>query len=168
MIEGTDRTGMETDRVQLLVNGQQHDVTANPKTPLLTILRNELGLNSPRYGCGLGRCGACTVHLDGAATLSCTLPVADAVEGEITTLEGLGHAGALHPLQQAFLDEQAAQCGYCIPGIIMAAAALLATDPEPSEGDIRTALAGNLCRCGSHGRILRAIQRVAAQAERTL
>ena len=152
---------------QLVVNGQRHAVAATAETPLLTVLRNELGLNSPRYGCGLGRCGACTVHLDGTATLACTLPVGDASQGEITTLEGLGHDGALHPLQHAFLDEQAAQCGYCIPGIIMATASLLATEPHPSEEEIRAALAGNLCRCGSHGRILRAIQRVATQPEHT-
>lgn len=158
---------METDRVQLVVNGQRHLVMAAPETPLLTVLRNELGLNSPRYGCGLGRCGACTVHLDGTATLACTTPVADAADRAITTLEGLGQADALHPLQRAFLDEQAAQCGYCIPGIIMAAASLIASDPSPNETTIRAALAGNLCRCGSHGRILRAIQRVAAQPEST-
>jgi nicotinate dehydrogenase subunit A len=165
MIEGGDEAGMETDRLELVVNGRPHKVVAAPETPLLTVLRNEFGLNSPRYGCGLGRCGACTVHLDGVATLSCTLPVADAAGSLITTLEGLGHADTLHPLQQAFLDEQAAQCGYCIPGIIMAAASLLATQPSPSETEIRAALAGNLCRCGSHGRILRAIQRVVAQPE---
>jgi len=158
---------METDRVQLVVNGQRHLVTAAPETPLLTVLRNEVGLNSPRYGCGLGRCGACTVHLDGTATLSCTTPLADVAGRAITTLEGLGQASALHPLQRAFLDEQAAQCGYCIPGIIMAAASLLASDPTANETTIRETLAGNLCRCGSHGRILRAIQRVVAQPEAT-
>ncbi|MDP8909453.1 MAG: (2Fe-2S)-binding protein [Chloroflexota bacterium] len=158
---------MTGDGIQITINGRRHAVTADPATPLLTVLRNELGLNSPRYGCGLGKCGACTVHLNGAAVLSCTIPVADASGSEITTLEGLGRDGALHPLQDAFLDEQAAQCGYCVPGIIMAAAALLASNPHPREPEIRAALAGNLCRCGSHGRILRAIQRVAAQPERT-
>ena len=156
---------METDRLQLVVNGRPHKVAAAPETPLLTVLRNEFGLNSPRYGCGLGRCGACTVHLDGVATLSCIVTVADVGDRAVTTLEAIGGKDALHPLQQAFLDEQAAQCGYCIPGIIMAAASLLATQPSPSETEIRAALAGNLCRCGSHGRILRAIQRVVAQPE---
>ncbi|MDQ4099504.1 MAG: (2Fe-2S)-binding protein [Chloroflexota bacterium] len=161
MLRGWYMTG---NGIEITINGRCHAVTADATTPLLTVLRNELGLNSPRYGCGLGKCGACTVHLDGAAVLSCTISVADASGSQITTLEGLeglGRDGALHPLQDAFLQEQAAQCGYCIPGIIMAAAALLASNPHPSELDIRAALAVNLCRCGSHGRILRAIQRAA-------
>lgn len=151
---------MSKRSVRIVVNGRRHEVVAAPETPLLTVLRNELELNSPRFGCGLGRCGACTVHVNGAAVLSCTIPVADAVDAEITTLEGLGRDGDFHPLQHAFLNEQAAQCGYCIPGIIMTAAALLATTPRPSEAEVRAALAGNLCRCGTHVRILRAIARV--------
>lgn len=147
--------------LRISVNGQPHEVTATPDTPLLYVLRDDLGLNAAKYGCGLGRCGACTVHLDGAAVHACEMPVGEVGGREVTTLEGLGSVTALHPLQQAFLDEQAAQCGYCIPGIVMTAAALLAENPHPTETDIRSALAGKLCRCGSHGRILRAIRRVA-------
>jgi len=147
--------------LRITVNGKLHEVTSTPDTPLLYVLRDELGLNAAKYGCGLGRCGACTVHLDGAAVHACETPVGDVGGRKVTTLEGLGKANRLHPLQQAFLDEQAAQCGYCIPGIIMTAAALLETNPHPTDAEIRTALAGKLCRCGAHGRILRAIHRVA-------
>jgi aerobic-type carbon monoxide dehydrogenase small subunit (CoxS/CutS family) len=144
---------------RITVNGQGHEVAATPETPLLYVLRNELGLVAAKYGCGLGRCGACAVHLDGAVALSCVVPVAEVGDRAVTTLEGLGGPDALHPLQQAFLDEQAAQCGYCIPGIVMTAAALLERTPAPSDAEVREALAGTLCRCGAHQRILRAIHR---------
>lgn len=147
--------------LRININGQTLKITATPDTPLLYILRNDLGLNAAKYGCGLGRCGACTVHLDGAAVHACEIPVGEIAGRDVTTLEGLGDAEHLHPLQQAFLGEQAAQCGYCIPGIVMTAAALLETNSHPTDTDIRTALEGKLCRCGSHVRILRAIQRVA-------
>lgn len=145
--------------MRITVNGQEHAVAATPETPLLTVLRNELGLVAAKYGCGLGRCGACTVHLDGEAALACVVPVGEVGGREVVTLEGLGGPEALHPLQEAFLAEQAAQCGYCTPGIVMAAAALLARNPAPSDAEIREALAGTLCRCGAHVRILRAIHR---------
>lgn len=146
---------------RITVNGHEHTVEATPETPLLYVLRNELGLNAAKYGCGLSRCGACTVHVDGEAVHSCVVPVEEVAGREVRTLEGLGTVDNLHPLQQAFLDEQAAQCGYCIPGIIMTAAALLERNPSPSDGEIREALEGKLCRCGSHQRILRAIKHVA-------
>lgn len=143
----------------ITVNGTVHHVTTDPGTPLLHVLRNELGLNAAKYGCGFGRCGSCTVHLDGQAAYSCLVSVGEAAGQAVTTLEGLAEPGQLHPLQQAFLDEQAAQCGYCIPGIIMTAAALLDSNPRPTDAEIRAALEGALCRCGSHARILRAIHR---------
>jgi nicotinate dehydrogenase subunit A len=146
--------------LRITVNGEAHDVVATPDTPLLYVLREDLGLNAAKYGCGLGRCGACTVHLDGEAVLSCMVPVKDVAGREVTTLEGLGTAENLHPLQRAFLNEQAAQCGYCIPGIIMTAAALLEAKPHATDAEVRDALAGTLCRCGSQPRMLRAIQRV--------
>jgi nicotinate dehydrogenase subunit A len=150
--------------LRIHVNGQVHDVAATPDTPLLYVLRNDLGLNAAKYGCGLGRCGACTVHLDGAASHACEVPVGEIAGREVTTLEGLGSAEDLHPLQQAFLDEQAAQCGYCVPGIIMTTAAVLTANPRPTDADIRKALEGKLCRCGSHARILRSIRRVIDEA----
>jgi nicotinate dehydrogenase subunit A len=146
--------------LRIAVNGQVHDVAATPGTPLLYVLRNDLGLNAAKYGCGLGRCGTCTVHLDGRAVHACEVPVGDVVGRKVTTLEGLGSAEELHPLQRAFIDEQAAQCGYCVPGIIMTAAALLEENPHPTDAEVRAALEGTLCRCGSHVRILRAIRRV--------
>jgi nicotinate dehydrogenase subunit A len=148
-------------RLQISVNGQPHCVVASPDTPLLYVLRNELGLNSVRFGCGLSRCGACTVHLDGEPARCCELPVGEVNGREVVTLEGLGTPGHLHPLQQAFLDEQAAQCGYCIPGMIMTAAHLLARNNQPTEIEIRAALNDTLCRCGAHVRIVRAVQRAA-------
>lgn len=147
--------------LSILVNGRPHRVAAAPETPLLYVLRNELNLNSVRFGCGLSRCGACTVHLDGEPVRCCELPVGDVAGREVVTLEGLGAPGNLHPLQQAFLDEQAAQCGYCIPGIIMTAAHLLARNRQPTEPEIRAALHDTLCRCGAHVRIVRAVQRAA-------
>lgn len=147
--------------LELTVNGQPHQVEATPETPLLYVLRNELELNAAKFGCGLSQCGACTVHVDGEPVRSCVYPVGDAAGAEVTTLEGLGTADNLHPLQQAFLEEQAAQCGYCIPGMIMSAAALLGENSEPTEADIEQALGGNLCRCGTHPRIMQAVQRAA-------
>jgi nicotinate dehydrogenase subunit A len=141
----------------------RHAVAADPETPLLYVLRNDLKLKGARFGCGLGMCGACTVLVDGKPVQSCDFPLSAAAGKSVTTVEGLSSEGRLHPLQQAFVDEQAAQCGYCITGIIMAAKALLDANPRPSEAQIRTALKGNLCRCGTHQRILRAIHR-AAQA----
>ena len=145
----------------LNVNGRTVSVTVDdPDTPLLYVLRNELGLHGPRFGCGLGQCGACTVHVDGAAVRSCVTPLS-AVTGQIVTLEGLGTDAAPHPVQQAFIDEQAVQCGYCISGMIMQSAAFLARNPKPSEDEVKAELANNLCRCGTHLRIVRAVMRAA-------
>ena len=149
--------------ITLTVNGQTHTLAVEPETPLIYILRNDLGLKSPKFGCGLEQCGACKVIIDGEAVPSCRLPVAQAQGRQIVTLEGLGTLEALHPVQQAFLDEQAAQCGFCTAGMIVAAAALLDQNPQPGETDIRQALAVNLCRCGTYHRILRAIQRAARE-----
>jgi nicotinate dehydrogenase subunit A len=146
---------------RLVVNGTSHDVTAAPDTPLLYILRNDLGLTGPKFGCGLGQCGACMVHIDGQPVRSCTTPLATAARGPITTIEGLGSPEKPHPVQQAFIGAQAAQCGYCINGMIMAAAALIAKNKRPSRMQIRSALNGNLCRCGTHMRIMRAVERAA-------
>ena len=143
------------------VNGQRHEVSADPDTALLYVLRNDLELKGARFGCGLGQCGACTVLVDGRPVQSCDFPLSAAAGKAITTIEGLAADGRLHPLQQAFIDEQAAQCGYCITGIIMRAKALLDANPQPSDADIRAALKGHLCRCGTHQRILRAVRRVA-------
>jgi nicotinate dehydrogenase subunit A len=143
------------------VNGQRHETQAAPETPLLYVLRNELQLNGPKFGCGLGQCGACVVHLGGSPVRSCVTPVSAAVQAPVVTVEGLGTPAAPHPLQRAFIDEQAAQCGYCVNGMIMSAAALLAKTPRATDAQVREALGANLCRCGSHLRILRAIRRVA-------
>lgn len=146
----------------LNVNGQQREVDAGPQTPLLYVLRNDLDLYGAKFGCGLAQCGACTVIVDGQATFSCITPIA-AVEGsEIVTVEGLGSIENPGPLQAAFIEEQAAQCGYCIAGMIMRAQALLQQNPNPGEREIREHMAPNLCRCGTHMRILRAIRRAAA------
>jgi nicotinate dehydrogenase subunit A len=150
----------------LRVNGRLHEVRAEPNTPLLYILRNDLKLKGTRFGCGEGQCGACTVLFDGNAVQSCDTPLWSAVDHDITTVEGLAGAdGRLHPVQQAFVDAQAIQCGYCIDGIIMAAVALLKKNSAPSDEEITQALSRNLCRCGTHVRILRAI-RAAAQVIR--
>ncbi len=133
-------------------------------TPLLYVLRNDLNLNGPRFGCGLAQCGACTVLVNGSPVRSCITPVATAAAAEIMTLEGLGDRDNPHPVQAAFLAEQAAQCGYCSNGMIMAVASLLERNPDPSDDDIRQALAGNLCRCGTHQRILKAVRRAAQNA----
>ncbi len=147
--------------IVLDVNGRRCEVTAEPETPLLYVLRNDLKLKGARYGCGIGACGTCMVIVDGKAVQSCDVPVSAVAGKAITTIEGIGTAERPHPLQRAFIDEQAAQCGYCVTGIIMTAKALLDAKPRPSDEEIRTALAANLCRCGTHVRILRAIQSVA-------
>ena len=147
--------------LRIVVNGTSHDVVAAPDTPLLYVLRNELGLAGPKFGCGLGQCGACMVHIDGSVARSCTTTVSAAARGPITTIEGLGTPDKPHPVQQAFIEEQAAQCGYCINGMIMASAALVARNKQPTRQQIRATLNGNLCRCGTHMRILRAVERAA-------
>jgi nicotinate dehydrogenase subunit A len=145
-------------RVTILVNGKRHRVQATPDTPLLYVLRNELELHGPRFGCGLAQCGACTVHVNGAAVRSCILPVS-AVRGKrVRTLEALGPA---HPVVKAFIAEDAAQCGYCINGMVMQSAAFLRSNPSPTEAQIKKALNANICRCGTHYRIVRAVQRAA-------
>jgi nicotinate dehydrogenase subunit A len=149
--------------VTLEVNGHTREVRAMADTPLLLILRNDLQLNGPKYGCGLGECGACTVIIDGVAARSCVFPLSGAVGRDIVTLEGLGTRETPHPVQQAFIDEQAAQCGYCLNGMIMTAKALLDRNPNPSEAEVRSELSGNLCRCGTHIEILRAVLRAARQ-----
>ena len=145
--------------ITLTVNGHQHQVAAEADTPLLYVLRNDLELNGPRFGCGLGQCGSCTVLVDGQPARSCITEIGTLQGRRITTLEGLGTPDKLHALQRAFIAEQAAQCGYCANGMIMAAKALLDSTPEPSEPDIRDALAPYLCRCGTHNRIVAAVQR---------
>ena len=145
----------------LQVNGVAHAVTVEPDTPLLYVLRNDLELNGPRFGCGYSQCGACTVLVDGKPVRSCVTPVSDVKGKSITTLEGLGTRDNLHRLQQAFIAEQAAQCGFCSNGMIMTAKALLDRTPRPTEAQVRKALAANLCRCGTHNRIVRAVLRAA-------
>jgi aerobic-type carbon monoxide dehydrogenase small subunit (CoxS/CutS family) len=148
--------------ITLIVNGQQHTVDVSPDTPLLWVLRDTLDLTGTKYGCGMGLCGACTVHVDGEAARSCTIPVSEAAGRQITTIEGLSPDGD-HPLQQAWLAENVVQCGYCQPGQIMAAAALLGESPKPTDEEIDAAMSGNLCRCGTYQRIRRAIHRAAGQ-----
>jgi nicotinate dehydrogenase subunit A len=150
----------------LKVNGKSRQVAAAPDTPLLYVLRNDLELNSPKFGCGLAQCGACTVLIDGKAARACVTLAGGVANAEIVTLEGLGTPENLHPLQQAFIAEQAAQCGYCSAGMIMSAKALLDRTPHPSEQAVRQALAGNLCRCGTHARIIRAVLRAARAMEK--
>jgi nicotinate dehydrogenase subunit A len=145
-------------RLVIRVNGRRHVVKASPNTPLLYVLRNELRLNGPRFGCGLAQCGACTVHLDGKAIRSCVTPAVAAAHKPVTTLEGLGTANKLHPIQKAFIDHQAAQCGYCTSGMIMASSAFLKKNPRPTEDEIRKALSPWLCRCGTHFRIVAAVR----------
>ena len=153
---------MSTNRpLHICVNGVQQTLATSPEASLLHLLRNDLLLNSPKYGCGLGECGACTVLVDGVAARSCVIPAAGVAGRAITTLEGLGSPGALHPVQQAFIDAQAAQCGYCLNGMIMMTASLLAHTPDPTELQIRQALSGNLCRCGTHLEIIDAVKRAA-------
>jgi nicotinate dehydrogenase subunit A len=145
--------------ITLKVNGKSRSVDAEPDTPLLYVLRNDFELNGAKFGCGLAQCGACTVLISGVATRSCVSPIGRLGEAEITTIEGLGTPEKPHPLQTAFIEEQAAQCGYCINGMIMSAADLLKSNPQPKEDDVRAALAANLCRCGTHNRIIRAVMR---------
>jgi nicotinate dehydrogenase subunit A len=152
---------LKTMSLRLRVNGKDHDVVAEPDTPLLFVLRNDLELNGPKFGCGLGQCGACTVHVDGAPRRSCVSALSAVADKEIVTLVGLGTPERLHALQQAFIDEQAAQCGYCINGMIMRAASLLSQTPRPTREQILAAMSANLCRCGTHMRIVRAIERAA-------
>ena len=152
---------METE-FRLTVNGAERSVTCEPDTALLDVLRHDLGLAGPRFGCGMGLCGACFVLIGDRARASCDLPVS-AVDGPVTTVEGLPAGDRLHPVQQAFIDEQAAQCGYCTSGMVMAAAGLLRDRPAPTEQEVREALDGNLCRCGAHGRIVRAVQKAAGR-----
>ena len=147
--------------INIKVNGALHSVPAEPDTPLLYVLRNDLRLNAAKFGCGLAQCGACTVLVDGNPVRSCATPIDTLGQSEITTLEGLGTIERPHPLQAAFIAEQAAQCGYCIAGVIMSAKALLDRNPQPSEAEVRQGLAGNLCRCGTHNRIVRAVLRAA-------
>jgi len=153
--------------INLNVNGTRRSVAAEPDTPLLYVLRNDLELNGAKYGCGLSQCGACTVLIDGKAFRSCVTPIGALDKSEITTIEGLGTIEQPHPLQQAFIAEQAAQCGYCSNGMIMSAKELLDRNPHPSEQDVRAALAGNLCRCGTHNRIIKAVLRAAQANGRT-
>jgi nicotinate dehydrogenase subunit A len=150
----------------LKVNGKSYPVEAAPDTPLLYVLRNDLALNGAKFGCGLAQCGACAVLIDGKSALSCVTPVGDLANAEIVTLEGLGTIDEPHPLQRAFIAEQAAQCGYCASGMIMAALDLLRRNAAPSEQEARAALAGNLCRCGTHPRIIRAVLRAARDMAR--
>ena len=151
--------------VAMTVNGRAVSVTVDdPEMPLLYALRNDLGLTGPHYGCGLGQCGACTVHVDGVAARSCQLPVGAMAGKRITTLEGLGTAEKPHPVQAAFIAEQAVQCGYCANGMIMESASFLAQTPKPTEAQVRDALANNICRCGTQPRVVRAVLRAAAQA----
>ncbi|HJY76134.1 MAG TPA: (2Fe-2S)-binding protein [Burkholderiales bacterium] len=150
---------------ELEVNGQRRSVSAGPDTPLLYVLRNDLGLVGSRFGCGTGQCGACFVIVEGKALPSCDTPLWSVAGKKITTVEGLAKGGELHPVQKALLAEQAAQCGYCISGIAVAAAAFLQTNPRPSEADVRSALDKNLCRCGAHNRVVRAVLRAAKEMQ---
>ena len=150
--------------ITLKVNGESRSVPAEPDTPLLYVLRNDFELNGAKFGCGLAQCGACTVLVDGKAVRSCVTPVSTVATSDIVTIEALGSIDKPHPLQRAFMEEQAAQCGYCINGMIMESAAFLAKNKKPSEDDIKQALAKNLCRCGTHARIVRAVKRAAVSA----
>ena len=151
-----------SDGVDLIVNGKSAHVRSEGTTPLLQVLRNELGLRGSRFGCGTEQCGACMVLIDGKAEYSCSRDIATIAGKSVTTIEGLANNGALHPLQQALLDEQAGQCGYCLPGILISAVALLAKNPKPSRPDVIAALDPHLCRCGVHNRVIRAVQKAGA------
>ena len=150
-------------KISLRVNGKTQAADVDPETPLLYVLRNDLQLNGPKFGCGLGQCGSCTVIIGGQAIRSCQMAVKDLGNRPVTTLEGLGTTKKMHKIQQAFVDEQAVQCGYCINGMIMSTKALLDKNPKPTDTQIKEALAGNLCRCGTHIRILRAVKRASGQ-----
>ena len=154
---------MAASTIKFNLNGSPVSTSWDPNTPLLYILRDQFELNGPRFGCGLGECGCCTVHVNGEAVRSCSVPASFAANATVTTLEGLGTAGKPSVLQQAFIDEQAAQCGYCSNGMIMQAAALLKQNPHPTEAEVRQALQYNLCRCGTHLRYIRAVLRAAEQ-----
>ncbi len=154
---------MTQSTIRLIVNGGVHEVLAAADTALLHVLRNDLELNGPKFGCGLGECGACTVLIDGAAARSCVIPVGGCAGRDIVTLEGLGSRERPDPVQQAFIEEQAAQCGYCLNGMIMTTKALLQINPRPTEAEAREALRYNLCRCGAHVEIMRAVMRAAGQ-----
>lgn len=151
--------------VRLRVNGVEHRVDADPGAPLLSVLRGELGLMGTRFGCGANQCGACNVLVDGAAVASCDTPLWAVAGKDIITVEGLGTPNRPHPLQSAFIAEQAMQCGYCVSGILVSAAALLMRNPDPSEAEVRAALDRNLCRCGAHNRMVRAVLRAAKAAQ---
>jgi nicotinate dehydrogenase subunit A len=153
--------------ITLTINGTAHQVDAEPDTPLLYVLRDDLRLNGAKYGCGMGQCGACTVIVDGEAVFSCLMPISLLGGRKVTTLEGLGSIDKPGPVQAAFIHEQSAQCGYCIPGMIMRAHALLQRNPKPTESEIRAGMNTNLCRCGTHSRILRAVARAAGGAKET-
>lgn len=153
--------------IEITVNGKRHTIQADPATPLLYVLRNQLALNGPKYGCGMQQCGACMVLLNGRAQLSCMMPVRAVGSGVVTTIEGLaGPGGALHPVQQAFVEEQAAQCGYCLNGMVLSAVALLKENPHPDRAAICTGMQQALCRCGTQARIIRAVERAAAAKSR--
>jgi len=149
--------------IRFRLNGVETDLDADPETSLLAILRGPLGLTGPHFGCGAGECGACNVLVDDRAVTACDTPLWSVADKDVTTIEGLGNAQKPHPLQRAFIAEQALQCGYCVSGILMSAAALLKRNPDPSNAEIRAALDRNLCRCGSHNRMVRAILRAAAE-----
>jgi nicotinate dehydrogenase subunit A len=149
--------------IRFRLNGAETEIDADPDLSLLSVLRGRLGMTGPHFGCGANECGACNVMVDDHAVASCDTPLWSVAEQDVTTLEGLGDAQAPHPLQRAFIAEQAMQCGYCIPGILMSAAALLKRNPAPTDTEVKTALDRNLCRCGSHNRIVRAILRAAAE-----
>jgi nicotinate dehydrogenase subunit A len=149
--------------ISITVNGRMHEIAADAETPLLYVLRNDAGCKGVRYGCGLGQCGTCTVIIDGKPVQSCDVPVSAVAGKSITTIEGIGTVDHPHPLQRAFVEEQAAQCGYCATGIIMSAKALLDVNQSPSDDELKQALSKNLCRCGTHQRIMRAIKRAAAE-----
>ncbi|MDE0659269.1 MAG: (2Fe-2S)-binding protein [Gammaproteobacteria bacterium] len=150
---------------EVTINGVARQLAADPDMPLLWAIREELGLTGTKFGCGIAQCGACTVHLDGAAVRSCTIPLRVAAGRSVTTIEGLATSDGLHPVQQAWIDEQVPQCGYCQSGQIMSAAALLATKPAPTDSDIDAAMRGNICRCGTYARIRRAIKRAAGREQ---
>jgi nicotinate dehydrogenase subunit A len=155
------------NRTLLKVNGQSHTIDVEPDCPLLYVLRDNLAMNNPRFGCGLGQCGACTVLIDNRAVRSCTLPVSAVAGKEIVTLDGLGTEGNPHPVQKAFIQEQAFQCGYCLNGWVLTAKALLDKNPHPSDDEMRTAFQSLICRCGSHVRILAAVRQAADQMKRS-
>lgn len=154
-------------RYRLRINGAEQEVESSPRTPLLNVIREQLGLTGTKYGCGEGACGACTVLIDGQPTRSCMTPVASVAKKEIRTIESLASGDRLHPVQEAFLEEEALQCGYCTSGMIMAVVGLLERNPNPGPEETRVAMNGNICRCGTYPRILRAIQRVADRSSQT-